>query len=144
MKKLWDSRILRWVTPVAWMGVIFYLSAQPELPDLTHGRPDVQDVAGHFILYTVLALLWWRALRQAGVPHSAWWGWVIALAYGISDEFHQRFVPNRQADPLDIATDAAGAMAALVVVHLGQQWIAGRRRAYQRPSSSRAAPHPDP
>ena len=48
---------------VLWMGVIFYLSAQSRLPDLTQGRPNLQDIAGHFLVYAVLALLGaWRCV----------------------------------------------------------------------------------
>jgi VanZ family protein len=37
---------------------------------------------------------------------------VCATAYGVSDEFHQRFVPGRTADVRDVAADAIGASAA--------------------------------
>jgi VanZ family protein len=37
---------------------------------------------------------------------------VLAIAYGVSDEFHQRFVPGRSSDVYDVLADAEGAAAA--------------------------------
>ncbi len=55
------------------------------------------------------------------VARPARWALVIAVIYGLSDEFHQSFVPGRNADLLDVITDAAGAAAGL--------WAARRFRA---------------
>ena len=41
---------------------------------------------------------------------------LIAVAYGVTDEWHQSFVPNRHADPRDLAADAIGACAAAASV----------------------------
>jgi VanZ family protein len=108
------NKLTRWLAPFAWMGLIFYLSAQSKLPHLTPpGLPDIQDVVGHLAIYAVLALLWERALRGAGVPKSALWAFVIAILYGVTDEYHQSFVPGRTATVFDLATDAVAAGVAL-------------------------------
>jgi VanZ family protein len=39
----------------------------------------------------------------------------FCVAYGVSDEFHQSFVPGRTPDVADIYADAAGAIAAVAV-----------------------------
>jgi VanZ family protein len=102
------------------MGLIFGLSAQPTLPELMGGWMELQDIAGHFTAYGVLALLGGWALEGTGVRHAGRWAFLLALLYGLSDEFHQRFVPGRHPDLLDIATDAAGAAIA--------PWLAARWR----------------
>ncbi len=102
----------RWVAAAAWMGLIFFVSAQPRLP-LLLDSPDLQDVAGHFAAYAVLAALLRWALAGSGVRRPGIWALVLAVLYAFSDEFHQSFVPGRHPDPLDILTDAAGATAAL-------------------------------
>lgn len=51
---------------------------------------------------------WWAS--------RAWWVAVIgAMAYGVTDEIHQSFVPPREADALDVVADTFGAMALTLV-----------------------------
>ncbi len=123
MERLWKSDAVRWVAPLAWMGLIFYLSAQSSLPDLTPGAPSLQEIAGHMFVYFVLAFLWRWALAGAGVRHASWWALLIVALYGISDEFHQSFVPNRTPSFSDWTNDLLGGGIAL-----GAVWWMGRRR----------------
>ena len=118
MQKSRDRQALRWVSVVAWMGLIFTLSAQSTLPDLTRGRPDLQDIVGHFTVYAILALLGRWALRGSGVRHATLWALALTVLYGVSDEYHQSFVPGRYPDPFDLATDAVGAAVALGLAHI--------------------------
>lgn len=105
-------RAARWVPVLAWMGVIFFLSAQPDLPHPSTGWLDLAFSCGaHALVYAVLALLLAWALgtdRRALLVALG-----LAVLYGLSDEFHQAFVPGRHPDPLDLMCDAAGAGAAL-------------------------------
>ena len=113
--------MVRWGAPLLWMGFIFYLSSLPSVLYLGDGwYIELRDVAGHFAVYAVLALLWERALAGAGAARPARWAFIIALLYGFSDEFHQSFVPGRSSDLFDVMTDAAGAAFAL--------WLAARWR----------------
>ena len=113
-----------WAPVVVWMGLIFYLSAQSQLPGLPAQWLDyLVKHAGHFAGYGVLAVLYWRIAR-----HGPWNGRVAllislacAILYGLSDEFHQSFVPRRDPSPVDLAIDAAGAVTAL-------GWVAWARR----------------
>ena len=76
----------------------------------------------HFVTYLVLAFLWWRALSRGRLTHRAALGtaFAVAVAYGISDEFHQSFVPGRSPSPQDVLIDAAGAAAALGLIWWGK------------------------
>ena len=124
MKSLRKNRPLRWAAVVAWMGLIFFLSAQPKLPNvMPPGLPQFQDVIGHFTVYAVLAALLWWALRGTGVRHPLLWALAATVLYSLTDEFHQSFVPNRHPDVFDLATDLAGAVTALVIV-----WRLGAHR----------------
>ena len=124
MKTLRKNRPLRWAAVVAWMGLIFFLSAQPQLPNvMPSGLPQFQDVIGHFTVYAVLAALLWWALRGKGVRHPLLWALAATVLYSLTDEFHQSFVPNRHPDVFDLATDLAGAVTALFIV-----WWLGARR----------------
>jgi len=91
------------------MAAIFVVSGIPgdSLPS------NVPTTPGHGIAYAGLAVLVVRAL-VGGLPRRVGAGAavlavLIAVAYGVTDEFHQRFVPGRFADLNDLATDAAGA-----------------------------------
>jgi len=41
---------------------------------------------------------------------------ILCVLYGISDEYHQSFVPGRSPDLLDIRNDTIGAVLAMIVV----------------------------
>jgi len=99
------------------MSIIFRLSALPgsEVP----GR---FGSLGHFLGYAMLGFLSFMALRDGRAP---WTAFAIAVllcsVYGITDEFHQSFVPGRSPDIVDWGVDtlgsAVGALAGLLMVH---------------------------
>lgn len=99
-----------WAPVVAYMAAIFYVSS---LPDVALPR-GVSDLSGHSIAYLGFAIVVIRALagglpRRIG-PRVAAMAMAIAVAYGVSDEFHQAFVPGRSAEVRDLVADAAGAL----------------------------------
>lgn len=101
-----------WLPVVAWMGLIFYLSAQPDLPQThTHWADLILSATAHAILFGVLAVLWARALggRRRGLLLA----FALTMLYALLDEFHQTFVPGRHADPWDLLFDGLGAALAL-------------------------------
>jgi len=107
------------------MAVIFALSSVPDVPGLPGG---MSDKTAHGLLYAGLGLLLVRALA-GGRPATTGGGTVvlailIAVAYGLSDEAHQLFVPNRQFDLHDLAADGVGAT---VGAGLGWAWGIIRR-----------------
>jgi VanZ family protein len=99
------------------MGVIFAFSS---IPNLTATPLDVGDHTGHFIGYALLAALVVRAVargRWPGVtPRAAAIAWILSTAYGITDEWHQGFVPGRSPAIDDWIADALGAAAAVLLV----------------------------
>lgn len=94
---------------------IFWLSSQPELPDVGIEVPFADKFA-HMIAYGGLAGLVSIGIRRsnASVPPSVQWLIPVAFAvlYGVTDEVHQRFVPHRAFDLWDLVADGIGAMAA--------------------------------
>jgi VanZ family protein len=111
------ARVGKFGPPVALMGLIYFLSAQP---DLSSGLGTI-DLLGrkvvHATEYGVLWLLWVRALgfRRAAL------GAAICVLYACSDEFHQTFVHGRHGTPVDVLIDATG-------VALAWALTANRRR----------------
>jgi VanZ family protein len=115
-----------WLPPVLWMGIIFFLSAQPTLP---HHPDNLFDLilkkAGHAVEYGILAFLLWRALSQGQgtLSRSALaTAFVVSVLYAASDEYHQTFVPGREGTLVDVGFDVVGALvASLVVGSLGKK-----------------------
>ncbi len=78
---------------------------------------------GHMTEYGVLACLFWRARRKPVKNDPRPWRWseaavalLFAALYAATDEFHQAFVPSRQASMGDVLLDISGAAAGLVVL----------------------------
>lgn len=128
--------VARWGPVVAYMGAIFLLSAQPQLPSFPS---QVSDKHVHALTYAGLAAVTCRALAGGALARltagDAVGAWAIAVAYGASDEYHQSFVPGRTPDLDDWAADAAGAAAAAAACYA---WgiISRSRRVRERTSSS--------
>lgn len=107
------------------MGVIFVLSAQPTLPNPPGLNRELLSIAGHFGMYAVLAILVWWALAAFGLTarQRIAIAFLVAMLYGVSDEWHQSFVPGRHPDPFDLLVDAAGAATGLaIVVRVARRW----------------------
>ena len=84
-------RFIRWGLVLGWMALIFFLSAQPDLPHPDSGWLDLVISSGaHLLLFGVLALLLRWALGDGVRGLILAFG--LALLYGVSDEFHQAFM----------------------------------------------------
>ena len=124
-----------WLPPLAWMALIFVLSAQPDLPGAPGPWLDtLLKKTGHALSYGLLAWLYWRALRQR-FQATATLRVVsagLAVAYALSDEYHQTFVPGRNGRLSDVVVDGVGASAAMWL----DCWLARRRAlARQKPAA---------
>ncbi len=100
----------RWAPLVLWMLLIFVLSHQPKgsIPDAGDWDLLVKK-GGHFLGYAFL----WLLARRAGF--TPWAALALAVAFALSDELHQRSIPGRNGQLLDLLIDAAGALTALMV-----------------------------
>jgi VanZ family protein len=106
-----------WAPVVMWMVLIYTLSDQPDLPHAPGAVLDTVIKKGlHAGGYAVLAGLSRRALAGHGVSRPGAWALVLTVAYAVTDEWHQTFVPGRAGRPTDVAIDALGALAALLAV----------------------------
>ncbi|MEA2445276.1 MAG: hypothetical protein QOJ12_2568 [Thermoleophilales bacterium] len=110
-------RIDLWLPPLALMGLIYFLSAQPDLSTGLGTWDLILRKLGHAAIFGALCFLWWRALRPTGLNGRALaTAWLIAVAYAITDEWHQTLVTGRHGTPVDVLIDAAGAGVAALVV----------------------------
>ena len=105
--------------PLALMGLIFFLSAQP---DLNSGLGTLDTIGRKFVHFAIYGALWWlwdRALSHRYPLVAA----VITIAYAISDEYHQSFVDGRVGSVRDVLIDTAGVFAAWAL----SRWLDRRR-----------------
>ena len=96
---------------ITWAGVIFYLSSRPII-----GMPSLfswQDKLLHIIAFGVLGFFLIGGMKTTGNGYrtgQVWFVVVLVALYGLLDEFHQYFVPGRDADIFDVLADATGAL----------------------------------
>jgi VanZ family protein len=119
VKKRDVGTLLRaWLPALLWMGLIFFVSSQPNLPRHPDERADlILKKASHVVEYGALVILLRRALAKTSQTNfPAGWAFLFSLLYAISDEMHQLFVPGRKGKPLDVAFDALGGVLALLLI----------------------------
>ena len=119
---------------IAWAGLIFYLSSQPgiDTPLLFPG----QDKLFHLIVFGILGFFLMGAMKITGNGYrrnQVWLVVLIVILYGISDEFHQYFVPGRSTESLDALADGIGGI-------LGAWAMFYVARLFVRQSRMRSAP----
>jgi VanZ family protein len=121
--------IWAWGPPVAWAAFIFVMSSIPgtALPEM----PAVNfDKVIHAGVYGVLSALIWRALRNRPITlgRATVLAVTFATLFGVTDELHQLFTPNRSADWRDGIADLVGALAgALACVAIATRKRRARR-----------------
>lgn len=106
--------------PLIWMAIIFLMSSRSAVPQTPGVSAQIAAIAGHLVVYGVLAVLIARAVAASVGRYAVIAGlsWSISVAYGISDEFHQSLVPGRYPSIEDVLTDMAGAAIGLALYYL--------------------------
>lgn len=117
--------VLSWIAVVAMAGIIFWMSANTGT-NINQGlgiisaikgflssvalsifghEVDVSPV-GHFTEYFIFGVLLLNALRfHMPLWRAALIALLIGSGYGVTDEIHQYFVPDRSCDPADWLVD---------------------------------------
>jgi VanZ family protein len=96
--------VSRWLPVVLWAALIFGLSSIPSLGTGLGTWDLVLRKLAHATEYAVLGFLLLRATGREGVAALA------GVAYAVTDEIHQHFVPGRHGAGYDVAIDAAGVL----------------------------------
>ena len=100
----------RSIPAILCMALIFKLSSMTG--DDLKGFPHVWDKLAHTVEYATLCgtyCLWWSRSEWS---RRKWLRVLVVvaltLAYGCTDEYHQRFVEGRSCDALDLVADTFG------------------------------------
>ena len=116
-RRSWGHALKAWLPAIAYMAVIFTLSAQPDLSaDLPFSGGDK---AAHAVIYLGLALLVFRSTIKSPLAGYRWpyiQVFCLTALFGISDEYHQHFVPGRTMDKFDWFADVLGVVIALILI----------------------------
>jgi VanZ family protein len=80
------------------------------------------DKVAHMIEYSIFGLLLYLTLKNSPYPsfsvHAMLFAIAIGVLYGMSDEFHQSFVPGRSANIPDLIADALGVTLAQTFIFI--------------------------
>ena len=120
-----------WIPVVLYMALIFILSSLPgSTPILQSLEKYVWDKLLHLLEYFVLGILLVRALalnfKYRSLEHLIFMVFVFGGLYGLSDEWHQSFVPLRDSNLYDWMADSTGVL--LGAAFLGQKIVKNSKR----------------
>lgn len=121
------KRYLVYLGPfVLYYALVSYLSSREELPSVfpTLFFGAGSDKVMHALEYALAGFLVARAYAHLWIPQR--WGTLVAvsaftvLVLGALDEYHQSFVPGRDANLFDLYADVVGGAVGAVVYALGR------------------------
>ena len=108
-----------WLPVIIWAIAIFLFSSLPTAPiTKVYWWEFVIKKSAHVFEYAVFTILMYRALKESGVEkkEAGVYSVILALLYGISDEFHQSFTPGRDPRIRDVFFDTIGAVLAVYCI----------------------------
>jgi VanZ family protein len=118
------QRVTAIVLAVYW-PTFFYFAHIP-VPGFVR-QAGVHDKGLHFFAYLVLTFLVWFSIRPDTKVNwrgaSAWLVLLVMILYAVGDEVSQGYM-GRSCDWRDLASDAVGSVAALVLASLASFWPA--------------------
>lgn len=134
------QRVALHLTTLVWAVLVFYLSTKRFGSDFSEGLVGqtltflhvsvspgtfhIVDVllrkTAHIAEYGILASLVYGSFAEQQpfrwrLRQAIWCAGAVGL-YSLTDEFHQRYVPGRNASLVDCGIDVAGAAIALIII----------------------------
>ncbi|MBK8945939.1 MAG: VanZ family protein [Ignavibacteriae bacterium] len=114
LKVLTIPLILYWI-------ILFIATTLPSTPYVDVF--DISDKIKHFGAYLILAVLLglnlhfqekWKGVTQNFLKFT----FIICIFYGLIDELHQIFVPNRSGEFLDWVADLIGTIVGILIIKI--------------------------
>ena len=109
-----------WAPVLVWAIVIFSFSALPTSPVAEiHWQDFIIKKSAHIIEYGVFAILLYRAFIMSNLKKkkAILYAFLIAVLYGVTDEYHQSYTPGRDPKVRDIFFDSFGALMSLYFIN---------------------------
>jgi len=108
-----------WALTIIWMGVIFFLSAQPAFEVADQAWLDnLAHIIAHAAVYAVLAGLVLNSLsfHRLKPVRLGLMTIITSFIYAVSDEWHQSFVPTRNPSLADLFWDLVGILLMVTIL----------------------------
>jgi len=97
-----------WIIVIGIMAIIFSLSSFGGLGTSSKGDLGIFSIIYHFFAFFFLNLFLLFSLVRGNRKEFILVAVIISIFYGITDEFHQYFVPGRVSDFFDIMVNNVG------------------------------------
>lgn len=112
-------RLVRWLPALAYAGLIYVLSEQPQAAVAEYLTFDFADKLAHTAEYSILGALVAYALDGRLGPRTYLVAMLLAASYGAFDEWHQSWDPSkhRVSSWDDALADALGAWLGAYALH---------------------------
>lgn len=126
-----------WFPPIIWMTIIFILSQRPSVQVSQEQLVNFLFFKTlHVLEYAFLYILINRAitytvLKKTKIQRTLA-TFLITIAYAVSDEFHQTFVPTREGRLRDVIIDGLGATIAWISINQLFPKIPGKLQRWAR------------
>ncbi len=108
-----------WLPVFIWAGIIFFFSSRPTtaVSDI-HWKDFIFKKTAHVVEYAIFTTLLFRALKESSLSRlrASYYSILIAIIYGLSDEFHQNFTPGREPKMRDLIFDTTGILLAIFII----------------------------
>jgi len=118
-----------WLPLIVYCVLIYVQSDYPSPESLPSFK--FSDKLLHFAAYAVMGVLFYRAYQtlsfKNNIPLLMLLSIISTSLYGISDEFHQSYVPLRDGSLLDLMADILGAICGVYLYHLWAMPRAGNQ-----------------
>jgi len=118
-----------WFPVALCMAVIFYTSSIPgrDVPSLF----PYQDLIYHLLIFFLLACFFIRAMKNTfpafGHIKIVLFTTIFVIIYGLTDEWHQSFVPLRTVSVFDFFIDCLAGFAACILFVFRQLALSERK-----------------
>jgi VanZ family protein len=136
-----NKLVLKYLALIAWLIVIFLFSNQVATNSsqlsgevVNAIKPWFQSIpesiltfltrkSAHIGLYFVLGVLTYNVALEYRLrtKQQVIYSWLFVMAYAMTDEFHQMFVPGRSGEARDVLIDAVAGL-----LGIGLYWIIKR------------------
>ena len=95
---------------VPWILIMVAITIESSISNIS--LPDIgvtfTDKLAHFVVFSIMGWALTRGMILSKIKYPIIISIVIGFIFAVTDEWHQSFVPGRDADVLDVVADLIG------------------------------------